>query len=475
MRTLMWFRRDLRVQDNTALHAAARAADEGVVAVFLVTPGQWVKHDDAPGKVCFWLENLRKLSTALAKLNIPLLLEQTPTFARVPKALSAVAGQVNAGAVFFNREYEVNERRRDDEAVRYLSKRGIGAHAFDDRVLLAPDAVKTQGGRFYTVFSPYRKAWLAQVGPSSWKPIPKARKQPETRIQLSTVPASIKGFDFGSARPGLWPAGEQAARRRLAAFIANKAEAYHEQRDFPAISGTSLLSPYLAAGVLSPRQCLRAALAANDGRLDGGNQGITTWVSELVWRDFYTHVMVGFPRVSMNLPFNLRTERIRWRQDQEGLEAWMQGMTGYPLIDAAMRQLKQTGWMHNRLRMVTAMFLTKQLLIDWRLGEQHFMRNLIDGDLAANNGGWQWSASTGTDAAPYFRIFNPYTQSKKFDAQGAFIKKYCPELLRLNGKTLHDPSTLPPTERSKLDYPEPMVDHKQARERALRAFQGVKP
>jgi deoxyribodipyrimidine photo-lyase len=470
----MWFRRDLRVQDNTALHEAARAADQGVVGVFLITPGQWVRHDDAPCKVRFWLDNLRELSSSLAKMNIPLLLEEVNTFRAVPKTLADIADRVNAKTVFFNREYEVNEQRRDEATTRRLSKRGIETYAFNDRVLLAPDAVKTKEGRFYTVFSPYRKAWLALAGPSSWKPIPKPRKQPETRIQSSTVPASIKGFDFGSVRPGLWPAGEQVARRRLAAFIAKKAEAYHEQRDFPAASGTSLLSPYLAAGVLSPRQCLRAALAANDGCLDGGNQGITNWVSELVWRDFYTHVMVGFPRVSMNRPFNLRTERVRWRHDRADLEAWTQGMTGYPLVDAAMRQLRQIGWMHNRLRMVAAMFLTKHLLVDWRLGEQHFMKHLIDGDLAANNGGWQWSASTGTDAAPYFRIFNPYSQSRKFDPQGIFIKRFCPELSGLSGKDLHDPTTLSPSQKSRLDYPKPIVDHKQARQRALRSFEAIK-
>jgi deoxyribodipyrimidine photo-lyase len=245
---------------------------------------------------------------------------------------------------------------------------------------------------------------------------------------------------------------------------------YGEHRDCPAVRGTSILSPFLAAGVISPRQCLQAAVAAARSSATDAH-GAATWISELTWRDFYTHVLVGFPRVSKNRPFRLKSDSVMWRSSDADLAAWKSGRTGYPIVDAGMRQLNQTGWMHNRLRMVTAMFLTKHLLIDWRVGEQYFMRNLIDGDLAANNGGWQWSASTGTDAAPYFRIFNPFTQSSRFDPDGKFIKTFCPELTRLPVQSLHDPQKLSEhLHRSKIDYPCCIVDHAVARDRALRAF-----
>jgi deoxyribodipyrimidine photo-lyase len=225
------------------------------------------------------------------------------------------------------------------------------------------------------------------------------------------------------------------------------------------------LSPYLAHGVLSPRQCLSAALDANEGRLSGGSPGIETWISELVWRDFYRHVIALFPHVSRGEAFRPEADRVEWRNDPAELEAWRRGMTGYPLVDAAMRQLLTTGWMHNRLRMLTAMFLTKHLLIDWRLGERHFMSHLVDADFAANNGGWQWSASTGTDAAPYFRIFNPITQAERFDPAGEFVRTQVPELAETRGS-----ATLTPWLHGVARYPAPIVDHAFARARALEAF-----
>ena len=234
-----------------------------------------------------------------------------------------------------------------------------------------------------------------------------------------------------------------------------------------------MISPYLVAGVVSPRQCMATALKATEGQI-GKEGGANIWISELTWRDFYTQVMVACPRVSMHQPFKPKTKQVPWRHDEDEYERWCQGMTGYPIVDAGIRQLNRTGWMHNRLRMVTAMFLTKNLLIDWRWGERYFMKNLIDGDLAANNGGWQWSASTGTNSVPYFRIFNPFSQSKRFDSQGDFIKKMCPELASVPSAALHDPQKLEKTRlERKLDYPPPVVDYKLGRERALEAFKST--
>ena len=283
------------------------------------------------------------------------------------------------------------------------------------------------------------------------------------------VPVSIPEFDPERGRPDLWPAGEQTGRRRLRRFVTRLIERYADDRNDPAREGTSALSPYLAIGAVSVRDCLRAAVGANGGRLDGEN-GPGVWISELIWREFYRHVLVGFPRVCMNRAFKPETESLPWREAPADFEAWRQGRTGVPIVDAAMRQLLETGWMHNRLRMVSAMFLTKHLLIDWRWGEKHFMRHLVDGDFASNNGGWQWSASTGTDAAPYFRVFNPYRQSERFDPDGQFIRQYVPELAGVTGRAVHDPSTLPEPERASLDYPEPIVEHEAGRQRSLAAW-----
>ncbi|RKP17893.1 DNA photolyase, FAD-binding/Cryptochrome, partial [Rozella allomycis CSF55] len=223
------------------------------------------------------------------------------------------------------------------------------------------------------------------------------------------------------------------------------------------------------------RECLNEALIANKGLLDSGNEGAVTWISELCWREFYRHVLFHYPRVCMYQPFKLETKNIKWRDDPEGFEKWCKGETGYPIVDAGMRQLNKTGWMHNRSRMIAAMFLTKDLLIDWRKGEKYFMENLIDGDFASNNGGWQWSASTGTDSQPYFRVFNPLLQSQKNDPDGVFIKKWVPELKGLNKKQIHCPKDcLGASEFKKLNYPLPLVDHDMARKRAIDAFKNLK-
>ena len=292
-------------------------------------------------------------------------------------------------------------------------------------------------------------------------------------IAADPLPGEVEGF----ARPSqalrdLWPAGEDEARQRLATFADQQIDYYQDERDFPAKPGTSQLSAYLAAGVISPRQCLHAALQSNQGEFESGSPGAVTWINELLWREFYKHILVGYPRVSKQRAFRAETEALAWRQVPEELAAWQEARTGLPIIDAAMRQLLETGWMHNRLRMVVAMFLTKNLLIDWREGERFFMRHLIDGDLAANNGGWQWSASTGTDAAPYFRIFNPLSQSEKFDREGLFIKHWLPELAGLDKKAVHNPAALGSL-FGVAGYPKPMVDLGRSRDRALAAFRNL--
>jgi len=359
-----------------------------------------------------------------------------------------------------------------DQAVStHLEAAGISVRGYLDQLLFTPGSVQTQSGSYFKVFSQFRKACLTHLSVSlpACEPVP-ATQAPQG-ITSDPIPTTVTGFprptDYLRA---LWPAGEAFVQRRLAAFVEDDLNEYHQRRDLPAEPGTSQLSAYLAAGVISIRQCLHAALGYNQGELDSGSTGVTTWINELLWREFY--ILVGYPRVSMYRAFRPETEALPWRRAPYELEAWQQGRTGFPIIDAAMRQMQETGWMHNRLRMVVAMFLSKNLLIDWREGERWFMRHLIDGDLAANNGGWQWSASTGTDSVPYFRLFNPISQSQRFDPDGQFLRRWLPELQHLSRRDVHNPSA----HRSLFgvtEYPAPIVDLGTSRARALDAFRNL--
>jgi deoxyribodipyrimidine photo-lyase len=475
MRALVWFRSDLRTADNPALLRACQVAKKVVLGVFLITPGQWRAHGWGPPKVDFILRCTTALSDELQRLGIPLLIRRTDRFRSAPRLLLDLARETRCDALFYNREYEVNELARDERTAALFRQHGLEVHDCDDQTVIPPDRVRTGSGGFFKVFTPFKNAWIAQLrregipGPGN-----RPRKRPASALRPDAVPRRLKGFSTSTGISRLWPAGERVARRRLDRFIDRRIERYAENRDYPALEGTSTLSPWLAAGAISARQCLRAAVAANGGELDSGSPGATTWISELAWREFYRHVLVGFPRVCRNRPFRPETERLSWNEDEEAFRTWAEGRTGIPIVDAAMRQLRQTGWMHNRLRMITAMFLSKDLFIDWRKGERYFMYCLVDGDFANNNGGWQWSASTGCDAAPYFRVFNPVRQSERWDPDGRFIRRYCPELASLKPREIHDPSKLGRDRLAALGYPERIVDHAVARVRAVEAFRALK-
>ena len=468
---LFWFRTDLRLQDNTALAAAMAAGP--TVALYLISPGQWQAHDDAPSKVDFWLRNLAILSDDLAALGVPLLIREADTWAQAPAVLDELCQSLNVSAVQVNDEYGVHESRRDQAVAATLRSRGVAFHGHLDQLFFAPGSVLTKSGGYFQVYSQFRKACYARLHHSLPALVATPRAQAPLAIARDPIPQELAGFATPAASlRELWPAGEAQALARLTRFSDESIDDYKRDRDLPAVPGTSQLSPYLAAGVLSPRQCLHAALQANQGEFESGSEGVVTWINELLWREFYKHTLVGYPRVSMGRAFRRETDALAWRQAPKELAAWQSGQTGLPLVDAAMRQLLATGWMHNRLRMVVAMFLTKNLLIDWREGERFFMRHLIDGDLAANNGGWQWSASTGTDSVPYFRIFNPLSQSAKFDPDGRFIRRWVPELAGLNKKDVHNPAAMGGL-FGIADYPRPIVDLARSRERALAAFKNL--
>ncbi|MBA1316190.1 deoxyribodipyrimidine photo-lyase [Pseudomonas monteilii] len=468
---LTWLRSDLRINDNTALSAASERGP--TIALWLVSPAQWLAHDDAACKVDFWLRNLRDVRQSLEGLNIPLLIRSIDTWEQAPQAVLEVCRQHQVASVHWNEEYGINEKRRDDATRALLEKSGIQAHSHLDQLFFRPGTVLTRSGDYFQVFSQFKKTCLELLHRSLPAMAHRVKQQAPLQIQSDPIPQHVEGFEKPErALQAHWPAGEAEAQGRLSRFLDETIDDYQQLRDLPAKPGTSQLSAYLAAGVISPRQCLHGALASNRGEFDSGSAGVQTWINELLWREFYKHILTGYPQVSRHRAFRAQTEALPWRDAPADLEAWEQGRTGFPIIDAAMRQLLHTGWMHNRLRMVVAMFLSKNLLIDWRKGERYFMRHLIDGDLAANNGGWQWSASTGTDAVPYFRIFNPISQSQRFDPQGRFIRHWLPELRDLDDKTIHEPVK----HRDLFDnnlYHCPMVNLSSSRQRALEAFKGL--
>ena len=469
MSALVWFRNDLRMHDHSPL-AAALGSGQPVRALYVLCPAQWDSHDVAPLRRWYVLESLRELGKELAQRGVLLDIIEGSEFASVAGELHAYCRRHAVTDLYCNREYPLNEVRRDRQVAETLRALGVQLHGFDDGVMLPPRALKTGQGTPYTVFSPYARTWRRRLAeqPPRLPALPKAGKPVQFRgnaainraLAAVKVPASL-------TRP--WQPGEQAARDQLERFAANALAGYHEGRDFPAHPGTSLLSTALSAGTLAVGRCYAVAEREAAGNAAVA-EGARVWINELAWRDFYRQIMANFPRLARGEPFRSETRFIRWHNDEQKFHAWCNGQTGYPLVDAAMRQLNSTGWMHNRLRMLAAMFLSKHMMIDWRLGERYFMQNLIDGDFAANNGGWQWSASTGTDAAPYFRVFSPIRQSQRFDPQGAFIREYVPELARLDGKQIHEPWK----HGGATGYPIPVVEHQGVRERVTAVFQAAR-
>ena len=453
---LIWYRSDLRVHDHPALKTAMHE-DARVIAVYCLTPQQWQRHCWSKARLSLALRQVQQLNEALAALNVPLIVVNTDSLSGIPDALSELAQRFEASKVFTHVEYEWNEAHCAQQVEKKLAQKDISLHSLHDQCAIAPGKVRTQQGDMYKVFSAFKREYVKCFRGHSRDL--GATPEPQSSIEVTSDLDAVQPLLDDLPEFDDWPAGEEVAHARLNDFIDERITRYKDERDFPDRDATSQLSPYLAAGILTTRQCLHAAMNVNEGELESGRKGVDTWVSELIWRDFYRHLLSAYPDVSRHRAFKPETDRLPWKHDEALFAAWCEGRTGYPIVDAAMRQLCETSWMHNRLRMVTAMFLTKHLFIDWRWGEQFFMQHLVDGDLASNNGGWQWSASTGVDAVPYFRIFNPVRQSERFDPDGAFIRKFVPELSELKPKAIHWPSE---EERQRCGYPAPIVDHKQA-------------
>ncbi|PLC59115.1 deoxyribodipyrimidine photo-lyase [Photobacterium carnosum] len=475
---LVWLRADLRVSDNTALNRAI-ASGLPVIAAYIATPMQWYQHYVSGRQIDLIERRLHVIKQQLHDISIPLLILEGDDFSVATDIIINVCQQYQISAVYCNRQHAWNEKQRDRAVEQALLAQDKQWHCSDDFCALPPGSVVTKQQQMYKVFTPYRNAWLTQFLMHNYQPVTNSDTvTPSAQcadLLAGNIDAScnIQTFNYTKQDSVLWPVDEGAIQQRLQMFCETKAEYYQQQRDFPAIDGTSCLSPYLAIGALSARQCLSALLQTLPQCVEiNKDNGAFVWLSEVVWREFYNHLLDSDERLSKNQSFQLYTDNVRWLENSVHVHAWQQGQTGFPLVDAAMRQLATTGWMHNRLRMITASFLTKDMLCDWRIGEQWFMQQLIDGELASNNGGWQWAASTGTDAQPYFRVFNPTTQSERFDPNGEFIRQWLPELKSVPDKYIHAPSLW--SGFGSVNYPLPIVDHKQMRLLAIERYKQAK-
>lgn len=469
---IVWFRNDLRLSDNPALLAAADSG-RALICVYLlddVNAGDW-----APGGASKWWlhHSLKSLSQDLEEIGGTLVLRRGDAKREIAKLVE----ETGAGAVYWNRMYEPWAIKRDETIKSTLKDAGIEARSFNGSLIVEPWEIATKQGNPYKVFTPFWRTLKSAHAPNA----PVGRPQ---SMRFAEAPGSddIGGWDLLPTRPdwagGLraaWTPGESAAQGRLGAFIESRLDGYDAARDIPSKPGTSGLSPHLHHGEISPRQVWHAVKDASNGATADAD----SFLSEIAWREFSYNLLYHFPDFPEK-NFQAKFDGFEWSGDEAGFKAWTRGLTGYPIVDAGMRQLWSIGWMHNRVRMITGSFLIKDLMIHWRKGEDWFWDTLVDADLASNSAGWQWVAGSGADAAPYFRIFNPVSQGEKFDPDGSYVRNWIPELANLPKRFIHAPWTADRDTLAKAgivlgkDYPEPIVDHGDARKRALAAFEKIK-
>ncbi len=485
---LVWFRRDLRADDHAALYHALRTAHQ-VWCVFVFDRAILDALPRADRRVEFLRDSVAGLHLALRALGTAHGVDGTGLIVLhgvAEEELPRLARRLHVQAVFANHDDEPPALARDAKVRGHLADAGIAMHTSKDHVVFERSEVLTQSGTPYTVFTPYKRAWLAKLNAFYMKAYPVAHHAralaplPENE-PFDAPPLQALGFEPTNLHELKMPSGSAGAQELLADFAQSRMAQYDTARNFPAVKGPSYLGTHLRFGTLSIRQALREGWSGMRATPQAGaatTEGAATWVSELIWRDFYHQLMHHHPHV-VGHAFKRDYEAIAWERGKHAdalFDAWAQGRTGYPLVDAAMHQINQTGYMHNRLRMVVASFLTKDLGLDWRRGEAYFALHLNDFDLAANNGGWQWAASTGCDAQPYFRIFNPVSQSEKFDPKGRFIRRYLPQLASLPDKLIHAPWLARPIDLAAAgitlggNYPLPIVAHDEARAKTLARF-----
>lgn len=467
---IWWIRRDLRLRDNLALHTSLESASK-VIPIFIMDPKILQSSNTSKSRLSFLIGGLKQLHENLSSRGSRLIIKK----GNPSSVLRDIFQESGATEIFAEADYSPYAQKRDKEVSANLPLSLVGGSSFSH-----PDAVLKADGTPYTVFTPYMRSWKSIYHPTvaSLKSVPERIQTPKEIIS-DPLPDT---FEQSSMQISFTP-GEAAANEQLKQFTSGEKAPVHlyaEYRNRMDLEGTSQLSPYLHFGMLSAKAAIITAYEALSQLEDAqSRKSVETWLNELIWREFYIAILYHFPYV-LNQSFRPDYRDIHWQNNLYDFKAWCQGNTGYPVVDAGMRQLAKTGWMHNRARMITASFLVKDLLIDWRWGEQWFMQNLVDGDLAANNGGWQWTAGTGTDAAPYFRIFNPTLQGKKYDPEGSYIRRWIPELADVPQKYIHTPWEMPEiVQRDNgciigKDYPSPIVDHNFARQRTLEAFKAAK-
>jgi deoxyribodipyrimidine photo-lyase len=449
-----WFTSDLRLRDNPALALAARHGP--VAAVFVRDPALLARHAAARRRIAFMDACLVALDADLAARGSRLVVLDGRAVDELPR----IAARLGAGVVTHAVNHEPAARARETAVARALAVGGVTVERTDAGTAHPPGTVLNASGAAYLVYGPFTRAWAV-------RPVPAATSAPRRWVDTATLAGLGRRPPAPAGSVQLPPAGEDGARGRLAAFVRSGLARYAEERDFPGAEATSRLSYHFRWGTLSPAACRAAADAA--ARDPAARTGAAKWRGELAWRDFFVQLLAAHPRVARE---PLRPLPIRWRTSARDFDRWREGRTGYPLVDAGMRELAASGFMHNRVRMVAASFLTRHLLIDWRLGERHFMAELLDGQLAQNDGNWQWVAGTGADAQPFHRIFSPVRQGERFDPDGTYVRRWVPELARVPAAHVHAPWTLAPLDRRRLcsDYPPPVVEHDAARARVAAAI-----
>jgi len=470
-RIIWWCRRDFRLKDNTALSMALQDAEE-VLPVFVLDDRLLYSARVRGPRLAWMLDGLRVFDADLRQHGARLIVRRGDPAAE----LAALCRETGAEAVYLNRDYSPYATRRDAQVAAVLNKTGFLVETFKDLVIHEQGEIRGQQGKPYEVYTPYHKAWEKLPKPAILSLPQKLFKlRADDAISSLPIPTAVE-LDCSAVPQPIAMPGEHNAVARLEAFANAAIWQYSSGRDLLGMDGTALLSPYLRWGMISPRQCYwRAQQALHEAETEAAQQSVLTWIRELIWRDFNYEILARAPHI-VRRNYQALYDVLAWQNRADWFAAWQAGQTGYPVVDAAMRQLRTTGWVHNRARMIVASFLCKDLLIDWHWGEHYFMANLLDGDVANNVGGWQWTAGTGTDAAPYFRIFNPTTQSEKFDPGGHYIQRWLPELANVPTRYIHTPHLMPAEQQKQAGciigkhYPQPLVNHNYQRGLALALY-----